>query len=246
MRKRKLNSHRFMILIGCIVILSGVLLAAVLTIHKKSEENSVVTATAETAYTNSFTSKYVVCLDAGHGGDDVGAEYESRYEKEDTLDLTLLIGNYLNQYNDIIVVYTRQNEYSNPSVSERAQFANSYNADVLVSLHRNYYEDYEDVQGIEAWIHSDDNEEDHLLADMLLENMVSAVSQTVNRGVNLGTIDGEGEYAVNNQSNMPSCLLEVGFMTSDIDNYLYDTYLEDYAQAIADGIYEFCHTQSNT
>ena len=35
---------------------------------------------------------------------------------------------------------------------------------------------------------------------------------------------------------MPSCLAEIGFITDDGDNCLFDDNLDAYAQAIADGI----------
>ena len=47
-----------------------------------------------------------IALDAGHGGYDNGATYQGRREKDDTLDLTLAVGDYL-QKNGVDVVYTR-------------------------------------------------------------------------------------------------------------------------------------------
>ena len=38
---------------------------------------------------------YSIMLDAGHGGSDPGATYEGRQEKDDTLRLTLAIGEIL-------------------------------------------------------------------------------------------------------------------------------------------------------
>ena len=37
---------------------------------------------------------------------------------------------------------------------------------------------------------------------------------------------------------MPSCLIELGFISDDKDNELFDEYIEDYSKAIADGIIE--------
>ena len=42
-------------------------------------------------------SKYKVALDAGHGGSDPGAVYNGRQEKDDTLDLTLAVGERLQE-----------------------------------------------------------------------------------------------------------------------------------------------------
>ncbi len=49
---------------------------------------------------------YSVMLDAGHGGSDPGAVYNGRQEKDDTLRLTLAVGEIL-QNNGIDVEYTR-------------------------------------------------------------------------------------------------------------------------------------------
>ena len=38
---------------------------------------------------------------------------------------------------------------------------------------------------------------------------------------------------------MPSCLVEMGFMTSDIDNTYFDQRMVAYADAIATGIIEY-------
>ena len=48
---------------------------------------------------------YRIALDAGHGGSDPGAVYKGRQEKDDTLDLTLAVGDILKK-NGIDVYYT--------------------------------------------------------------------------------------------------------------------------------------------
>ena len=45
-------------------------------------------------------------------------------------------------------------------------------------------------------------------------------------------------YYVNAHTDMPSCLIELGFLTADEDNINFDTHLEEYAAAIARGIVE--------
>ena len=43
-------------------------------------------------------------------------------------------------------------------------------------------------------------------------------------------------YYVVGNTQMPACLIELGFMDSELDNQYLDEHLEAYAQAIADGI----------
>ncbi|HCT15824.1 MAG TPA: chitooligosaccharide deacetylase, partial [Ruminococcaceae bacterium] len=45
-------------------------------------------------------------------------------------------------------------------------------------------------------------------------------------------------YYVNSNTNMPSILLEVGFVTSEEDNRSFDKSLDENAEAIADIIFE--------
>ena len=46
-----------------------------------------------------------------------------------------------------------------------------------------------------------------------------------------------------NRTQMPALLVEVGFINTPADNYLFDTKFNEIAQAIADGILE---TAANT
>lgn len=64
---------------------------------------------------------YSIMLDAGHGGRDPGAVYQGRQEKDDTLRLTLAIGEIL-QNNGIDVEYTRTTDiYESPLQKRRKQ-----------------------------------------------------------------------------------------------------------------------------
>ena len=57
------------------------------------------------------------------------------------------------------------------------------------------------------------------------------------RGVRSGTANNPNtNYYVLGNTDMPSCLIEMGFITAKEDNRLLDTYHDAYARAIADGI----------
>ena len=53
----------------------------------------------------------------------------------------------------------------------------------------------------------------------------------LNQGVNQ-----RQDLVVLNRTQMPSVLVEVGFINTDADNQLFDERFDDIAQAIADGI----------
>ena len=77
---------------------------------------------------------YKIVLDAGHGGEDPGAVYKERKEKDDNLKLTLAVGKILEE-NGVDVVYTRTTDiYQTPF--EKAKAANEAGADFFISFHR--------------------------------------------------------------------------------------------------------------
>lgn len=178
-------------------------------------------------------NEIVVCIDAGHGGTDVGAINNNRYEKDDTLKIAKLIEKYLNN-EGIKTVMTRTNDIY-VSLRERCKIANKKRADLFISIHRN---SAEEGNGVEIWTNSKKKQDDLELSNMILENLQSVGIQT-NRGVKIGSIEGENtNYYVLNNTNMTSCLVELGFITDSVDNNLFDENIEDYAKAIAEGIIE--------
>lgn len=175
--------------------------------------------------------KIVVCIDAGHGGDDVGAILDKRYEKDDTFEIAKLVKEYLKKQ-DVKVIMTRKKDKS-VSLEERCKIANNKKADFFVSIHRN---SAKTGNGIEIWCNSSKREEDTNLANTILEKLQNTEIQK-NRGVKYGTINGENsDYYVLKNTNMPSCLIELGFITDEKDNQLLDSHKKEYAKAIADGV----------
>lgn len=189
---------------------------------------AVIIAIAIAAFILNDTAQVVI--DAGHGGNDVGAEYNGRYEKDDNLALALLVENKL-QEKGIDVVLTRDDD-SFISLENRCKFANRKKAQLFVSLHRN---SAENARGVEIWVNSDKPENDTLLAENILKNLDEAgISQ--NRGVKYGYAQGDGDYYVNSHTDMPSCLVELGFINSEEDNSLFDQNMNLYAEAVAEAI----------
>lgn len=171
---------------------------------------------------------YKIALDAGHGGSDPGAVYKGRQEKEDTLDLTLAVGDILKK-NDIDVYYTRTtDEYETPF--KKATDANNSGADLFVSIHRNSSENPNQYSGVETLVYSD-------------TGLKAEVARNINNQLedagfkNLG-VDERKNLVVLKRTKMPAVLVEAGFINNDKDNYLFDEEFDSIAQAIADGILE--------
>lgn len=175
-----------------------------------------------------------ICIDPGHGGSSSGATGEGgkRLEKNDTLRLSLLVRDEL-ESRGYTVVMTRDKD-SDISLEDRCNVANKSKAALFVSIHRNSTTGA--GQGCEMWIHSSNPSDDRLLAENILQNLSLTGADTL-RGIHTGYREGANQnYYVNRCSKMPSVLAEIGFITSEKDNTLFDEHLDELATAIADGI----------
>ena len=169
---------------------------------------------------------YSIMLDAGHGGRDPGAVYNGRQEKDDTLALTLAVGEIL-QNRGVDVEYTRTTDiYESPY--QKAMEANNAGVDFFISIHRNSYPADNAVSGVETLVYD--------LSGIKLELAENIAAQLETVGfVNLGVKARPG-LVVLRRTRMPAVLVEAGFINSDTDNYLFDNNFDDIALAIADGI----------
>ncbi len=93
--------------------------------------------------------KFVVVLDAGHGGKDPGNMGGGFKEKNIALSIILKIGHELEKNNDIRVIYTRDKDVFIP-LDERARIANDAHADLFVSVHCNSHTSQ--ANGTETWV----------------------------------------------------------------------------------------------
>jgi len=81
--------------------------------------------------------KFIVVLDAGHGGHDPGKHAKSGLKEKDiALKVVLGIGQILEKNKDIKVVYTRKTDVF-VDLFKRGKIANDANADLFVSVHCN-------------------------------------------------------------------------------------------------------------
>ena len=169
---------------------------------------------------------YSIMLDAGHGGRDPGAVYNGRQEKDDTLRLTLAVGEIL-QNHDIDVQYTRTTDvYESPY--EKAMEANNAGVDFFISIHRNSFPTDNVVSGVESLVYD--------LSGIKLEMAENINEQLEAVGfVNLG-VKARPNLVVLRRTKMPAVLVEVGFINSNTDNQLFDDNFDAIAQAIASGI----------
>ena len=76
-------------------------------------------------------------------------------------------------------------------------------------------------------------------ADVIMRNAASAMGVS-NRGVHKGAAGRYTDFGVNRQTNMHSCLLEVGYISSTKDNNAFDSHLNDIAKAIVISTMSVC------
>ncbi len=191
----------------------------------------LIVFTVGLVYNQSKKEEISVCLDAGHGGDDCGAVNGERLEKDDNLRLTLLVRDRLQAQG--IKVYLTRSDDTYLTLQERCDIANRKKCTLFVALHRN---SAESGSGVEMWVKNTPSDTEWALAENML-NGLSEVGISKARGVKSGYAkNADGNYYVNAHTDMPSCLAEIGFITSDKDNELFDENIEAYAEAIAEGI----------
>ena len=174
----------------------------------------------------------LVVIDPGHGGNNPGAVYQGRQEKDDTLALSLAVGRILEQ-NGVNVYFTRTEDvYESPA--QKAMEANAVGGDYFVSIHRNSGTYPNQFTGVVSLVYSGYDE-----AARLADNINERLEQVgfENNGVVERT-----NLAVLRQTEMPAVIVEVGFINTDADNRLFDQRFYEVAQAIADGILETVET----
>ena len=167
-----------------------------------------------------------VIIDAGHGGQEPGAVYEGRQEKEDALQLALDVGNALER-RGISVSYTRVSDvYDSPY--EKAAMANASDADIFLSIHRNAMPVPGTASGVENLVYEDSG-----TAGALGRNIGEALAEA--GWTDLGVKERPGLVVLRN-TKIPAVLVEVGFINNEKDNEFLDANMAATADAIADGV----------
>ena len=229
------------------------------TVDKKevnAEIKDAVTSTdaapkAQTKARRAKSSNIVVVLDPGHGGKDSGATRGSVYEKTINFKVASYCKAELEKYYGVTVYMTRTGD-TNPSLEERARFAASKNANILVSIHQNsgssssrgaevYYpnKNYKPAIGNSGKAVADSIQKE--LVSLGLNNRGTKIRNTAN-----GSTYADGSYAdyygiIRNAKKLgvPGIIVEHAFLSnaSDYNNFLSsDSKLQKLGIADATGI----------
>ncbi|MBM7563655.1 N-acetylmuramoyl-L-alanine amidase family protein [Paenibacillus sacheonensis] len=170
---------------------------------------------------------YRIVIDPGHGGKDPGSEGSGgSREKDSNLSLALKVYDLLKKDPAFAPRMTRSDD-TFVELSDRAGAANDWDADVLLSIHGNAFED-PSIGGTETYYRYDNGIP---LAEAIHRKVVEAMGFP-DRGVK------EEHLKVLSLSNMPAVLIEPGYLTNPGEEsvLLSEDGQMKAAQAIADGL----------
>ena len=225
-RKKKMTLKQMRSLVVFLVAINIILLLCILVMGFFLAKAQITKGKGQTVMLQKANDTYTVCVDAGHGGSDVGAVgLDGSYEKDDNLRLAQEVAKALKK-SGVNVIMTRSDD-SDTQLGSRSKIANKAKADIFVSLHRNSTANPNTTKGIYA------------AADDILSNL-EEVGITANRGVRIGTQgDSDDDYAVIRDTDMTSMIVEMGFMTNQDDLDYFNENLENYAKAISNGVVQW-------
>ncbi|AYK06454.1 N-acetylmuramoyl-L-alanine amidase family protein [Brevibacillus laterosporus] len=175
---------------------------------------------------------YVIVVDAGHGGHDVGAKGTvGNYEKDFTLSVANRLVEYLKQHKEFQVIATRSTD-TYLTLKERTDIANEIDADVFISVHANSFNP--ETRGTETYYYNQNSLD---LARVVHKHLLAA-TQFPDRKVKQNNF-----YVVKN-TKMPAVLTETGFLTNQIENtqLMSPQFQDKVAKSLADAIFEYYQT----
>lgn len=184
---------------------------------------------------NAANAKPLIMLDAGHGGRDEGTKIQSFKEKKITLSTVLYTKKFLEEMG-YRVILTRGKDIE-VSLPRRVALANKTKSSLFVSIHFNYSKNT-DAKGIEIFYYDskdpDKSKQSRKLANYILHYVIDQ-TEASSRGVKVGN------FHVIRETQMPSVLLEGGFVSNydECCNLRKREYLEQIAKGVAKGIDKF-------
>jgi len=178
---------------------------------------------------NRVTSADVI-IDPGHGGSQPGACLGSRQEKDDTLNMSLKLGEQLEKLG-YTVAFCRIEDVDDGLMS-RAAKANAGDFDLFICVHRNSFNN--SANGVETLYETGDNL-DKAFAQEIQDKIIDLGIFT-NRGLK----PRDNLVVTNNaRDDLPTVLVELGFIDTTVDNNAFDKYFDEIALAMAEGCMEY-------
>ena len=208
--------------------------------EEESEETPAASGSGSSSATSSNTNgkKITIVIDAGHGGSDSGAtakwDKPNSIEKNMTLRIVKEAKKYFDKDAHFKVYYTRITDCY-PSLQARFQLANSKKADLFVSVHINSYKSTstgtETLYSAERSPKTRKNGITSKELAVCMQNYTRAATGFPNRG-----IVNRPKLQVLKYTNMPSCLIEYGFISNKAEYKKMNVSYAAYGRSIYNGI----------
>ena len=200
--------------------------------------------------TSTFESQNfpVIILDAGHGGEDGGAEANGVLEKNINLSITKYVSAYLDiagvknvlTREDDRLLYNpgEENHKKRSDLTNRIRFAENYADGVFVSIHQNKFE-IPKYKGLQVY-YSVNNKQSEVLAKTIQNNARLNIDMSNKREVK----PADFRIRILDSLKMPAVLVECGFLSNPDEAALLNS--EEYQKKIAFIIYKsiveyLCH-----
>lgn len=155
-----------------------------------------------TTASNGLKNKTIV-IDAGHGGQDVGAIGASgTFEKDITSKTAQELKQELTMLGAEVILTRMDDEYI--SLNSRTSLANMARTDAFISIHYNSVPELSDVTGIGTYYYQDQNKK---LANLIQQEIIREVDAS-DRGIAFE------DFQVLRQNFKPAVLVELGFISN--------------------------------
>jgi len=198
----------------------------------------------------------IIYLDAGHGGAQTGASTvyggKTYYEKDFNLKIILRVRDFLKTVKPLPAIYLWRDTDVNGNLYTRGQDAKSKNSDVFVSVHNN--SGVSGASGTETLYPKDftpGHEVGQQFASSIQATFIGYMNSRgwgiVNRGITIWTNSTAELGVFQGAAPIPSCLIEVAFLSSqsDMQKLLNPDFIDDSAYAIALGIVKWLNSHNN-
>lgn len=178
--------------------------------------------------------KYIIVLDAGHGGIDKGTSYKSLNEKDIAFKITKYTEEILKS-KGYSVVLTRNEDKLIP-LKEIGNIVNAAKADVFVSIHINSIKD-PDYNGMTTYYYAPEGyqKKERIKLAKTIQGEIIKSDNWQDKGVKTQNL------AVLRYSKIPCVLVECGFITNkeDRERLTKDKALKNIATNISSGIIKY-------
>lgn len=169
------------------------------------------------------TEPIVIVIDPGHGGENLGAEYDGYTEKEMTMPMANAMKEELEKYDNVKVYLTRDDDVD-MSIKQRAEFAKEVDADFLFCLHFNASV-HHNLYGAEVWVPSEGKyyAKGYAFAEILMAQFeeMGLYSRGIKTRLNESGIDYYGILRYSSSEEVPAVLIEHCHLDNENDKGFY-------------------------